>query len=672
MFEVRAPYPQAGDQPGAVRDLTRALQDGEKWVCLRGITGSGKSAVMAWTIEQVKRPTLVIAPNKSLAAQLAGELAELMPDTAVSYFVSYYDFYQPEAYVASSDMFIEKEAVVNAEIDRLRHEATCNLLSRRDTVVVASVSCIYGLGNPEAYKRRMLTLAVGEERGRDDVARALVDRGYERNDIDVDRGRFRVRGDVMDIHPASSEKLVRIEWFGDEIEAIREIDPLSADVLRSLPSVGLFPATHYGSEQEVVERAIEKIEKELGERLKELKDAGKLLEAQRLEQRTRHDVDMMRETGTCAGIENYSRYMDGRQAGEAPYTLIDYFSDDLLVILDESHVAVPQIAGSFAGDASRKATLIEHGFRLPSAADNRPLRFEEFCERVGQVVLVSATPGTFEKENADTVIDLVVRPTGLLDPEVLVQPQTGQLEDLLERVQERIGRGERALVTCITKKSAEDLTDWMLERGVKARYLHSDVETLERIELVRELRLGAYDVLVGVNLLREGLDIPECSLVAILDADVQGFLRSETSLIQTIGRAARNVNGQAVLYADSESPAMRAAIEETARRRVRQEAYNLQHGIEPKTVATGVRDLLKTSGIQQARAKKKGRRQIAPTVSAELLDAWQSMESDEIHDRVVELELEMQKAAEELRFEDAARLRDELGALEKWVMTNAK
>lgn len=672
VFKVKAPYQQAGDQPEAVRLLSEALTNGERWVCLQGITGSGKSAVMAWTIEQVQRPTLIIAPNKSLAAQLAGELAELMPDTAVSYFVSYYDFYQPEAYVASSDMFIEKEAVINAEIDRLRHEATCNLLSRRDVVIVASVSCIYGLGNPESFRRQMLTLSRGDEQDRDVVARALVDRGYERNDVDVSRGRFRVRGDVMDIHPSSSERLVRVEWFGDEIESIREVDPLSGETLRDLPAVGLFPATHYNAETETVERALVGIEAELEERLTELREAGKLLEAQRLEQRTRHDIDMLRETGTCAGVENYSRHMDGRAAGEAPYTLLDYFPDDFLVILDESHVAVPQLAGSWAGDASRKTNLIEHGFRLPSAADNRPLQFQEFCERAPQVVLVSATPGAFEREHAETFVELVVRPTGLLDPEVIVKPVKGQLDDLLERINDRLTRSERALVTCITKKSAEELTDWLLERGVKARYLHSDVETLERIALIRELRLGAFDVLVGVNLLREGLDLPEVSLVAILDADVQGFLRSETSLIQTIGRAARNINGEAVLYADSVSPAMQRAIDETKRRRARQEAHNTANGIVPQSVKSGVRDLLRQSGIEQARnVKKKGRGQIAPVVQQDLVQSWDGLDAAALENKAVELELAMVQAAEELRFEDAARLRDELATLEMYLSSTS-
>jgi excinuclease ABC subunit B len=665
MFEVHTPYEKAGDQPQAVAGAVKALSDGERWVCIEGITGSGKSAVMAWTIEELQRPALIIAPNKSLAAQLAGELKELMPTAAVCYFVSYYDFYQPEAYVASSDMFIEKEAVVNREIDRLRHEATCNLLTRRDVVVVASVSCIYGLGDPEMFLRQMLTLSVGDEHGPGAVARMLVERGYERNDIDLDRGRFRVRGDVMDIHPAHTERLVRVEWFGDEIERIREIDALSTEVIGELTECKLFPANHYNAEEESVAGAVKTIETELTERLELLRSEGKLLEAQRLEQRTRHDLDMLQETGTCAGIENYSRHMDGRVAGEAPYTLLDYFEDDFLVILDESHVAVPQIAGTWAGDASRKANLIEHGFRLPSAADNRPLRFEEFDDRAKQVLLVSATPGKFEREHAETNIELVVRPTGLLDPEIIVHPRLGQLDDLVERCQERIVRQERVLVTCVTKRSAEELCDYLLEQGIRSRFLHSEVETLERIALIRELRLGGFDVLVGVNLLREGLDIPECSLVAILDADVQGFLRSETSLVQTIGRAARNVNGEAVLYADRVSDAMKAAIELTKRRRAKQEAYNTEHGITPKSVKSTIRDLLAQHNVQQAAGRKNSRRQNAGVV----LEGLEGLSVAGLEARMIECELKMQAAAAALLFEEAARLRDELKALASHALT---
>ena len=667
MFEVRTPYEKAGDQPQAVAGAVKALSDGERWVCIEGITGSGKSAVMAWTIEELQRPALIIAPNKSLAAQLAGELKELMPTAAVCYFVSYYDFYQPEAYVASSDMFIEKEAVVNREIDRLRHEATCNLLTRRDVVVVASVSCIYGLGNPEMFLRQMLTLNVGDEHGPGAVAHMLVERGYERNDIDLDRGRFRVRGDVMDIHPAHTERLIRIEWFGDEIERIREIDALSTEVTGELTECKLFPANHYNAEEESVAGAVKTIETELTERLELLRGEGKLLEAQRLEQRTRHDLDMLQETGTCAGIENYSRHMDGRVAGEAPYTLLDYFEDDFLVILDESHVAVPQIAGTWAGDASRKANLIEHGFRLPSAADNRPLRFEEFDDRAKQVLLVSATPGKFEREHAETNIELVVRPTGLLDPEIIVHPRLGQLDDLVERCQERIGRQERVLVTCVTKRSAEELCDYLLEQGIRARFLHSEVETLERIALVRELRLGGFDVLVGVNLLREGLDIPECSLVAILDADIQGFLRSETSLVQTIGRAARNVNGEAVLYADRVSDAMKAAIDLTKRRRAKQEAYNTEHGITPQSVKSTIRDLLAQHNVQHAAGRKNSRRQNAGVV----LEGLEGLSAADLEARMSACELKMLAAAAALLFEEAARLRDELQALASHAATLA-
>lgn len=666
MFEVEAPYEKAGDQPQAVERLAEALQNGEKWVTLHGITGSGKSATMAWTIEKLQRPALVMAPNKSLAAQLAGELKELMPNTAVCFFVSYYDYYQPEAYVASSDMFIEKEAVVNAEIDRLRHEATCSLLSRRDVVVVASVSCIYGLGNPATYRSQMIVHSVGEEVSPETLARSLVARGFERNDVEVSRGKFRVRGDVMDIHPAHTDKLWRVEFFGDTIERIREIDALSGDALLELPSIGLFPANHYTAEPGATSAAVARIESELQERLKVLNDEGKLLEAQRLQQRTGHDIDMLKETNTCAGVENYSRHMDGRAAGERPYTLLDYFPSDFVVFADESHVAIPQIRGSWAGDASRKATLIEHGFRLPSAADNRPLRFEEFESVVPQVVLVSATPGEFEHNNAQTTVELVVRPTGLLDPPVTVMPQLGQLDDLLSRVLVCVDRKERVLVTAITKKSAEDLTSWFLDHQVRARFLHSDVETLERIALIRELRLGAFDVLVGVNLLREGLDIPECSLVAILDADTQGFLRSETSLIQTIGRAARNINGEAVLYANTVTPAMQKAIDETARRRQKQQTYNTAHGITPVSVRSDIRELLAQKSSQDTSVRK--RRQAAPVVlTAEKLQAWEALDDDGLQSLAVTLELEMLRAAESLNFEHAAQLRDELRDLDSYV-----
>jgi excinuclease ABC subunit B len=668
VFEVDAPYQKAGDQPQAVERLTAALQNGEKWVTLHGITGSGKSATMAWTIQNLQRPALVMAPNKSLAAQLAGELKELMPTTAVCFFVSYYDYYQPEAYVASSDMFIEKEAVVNAEIDRLRHEATCALLSRRDVVVVASVSCIYGLGNPDTYRSQMLVHAVGDEVSPEVIARSLVARGFERNDVDVARGKFRVRGDVMDIHPAHTDKLWRVEFFGDTIERIREIDALSGDVLHDLPSIGLFPANHYTAQPDATTSAISRIEAELEGRLEVLNEDGKLLEAQRLAQRTGHDIDMLRETNTCAGVENYSRHMDGRAAGERPYTLLDYFPADFIVFADESHVAIPQIRGSWAGDASRKATLIEHGFRLPSAADNRPLRFEEFESVVPQVVLVSATPGEFEKTNSQTVVELVVRPTGLLDPPVTVRPQLGQLDDLLSRVLVCVERKERVLVTAITKKSAEDLTGWFLDRQVRARFLHSDVETLERIALIRELRLGAFDVLVGVNLLREGLDIPECSLVAILDADTQGFLRSETSLIQTIGRAARNVNGEAVLYANTVTPAMSKAIEETVRRRKKQQEYNTLNGITPTSITSEVRELLAQKAAKDPSLHK--RRQAAPLViTSEKMDAWAALDDDGLQALVITLELEMLQAAESLHFELAARLRDELRDLDSYIQS---
>ena len=665
MFRVQSPYQMAGDQPAAVDALSAALSNGEKWVTLHGITGSGKSAVMAWTIERAQRPALVIAPNKSLAAQLASELAELLPDNKVCYFVSYYDFYQPEAYVPSSDVFIDKEAVVNTEIDRLRHEATGALLSRRDVVVVASVSCIYGLGAPETYRRQLLTLRCGEERDRDQVARHLVDRGFERNDITVDRGRFRIRGDVMDIHLPGEENLWKIEWFGDTIERIRPLDPVTNECGDQTQDLYIWPATHYATEAETNTETVKRISDELDERLRELRTEGKLLEAQRLEQRCRHDIDMIVETGTCAGIENYSRHMDGRQAGEPPYTLIDYFDTDKLVFLDESHVAIPQLHSSWKGDASRKATLIEHGFRLPSAADNRPLRWEEFVDRTTQVVCVSATPGPFEHDNSSTTVPMIVRPTGLLDPTIVVKPQEGQLEDLQQRIRQRTERNERTLVTCTTKKSAEQLCDWMLERNIKARFMHSDVSTLERIELVRNMRLGAYDVLVGVNLLREGLDIPEVSLVAILDADTQGFLRSAVALIQTVGRAARNENGEAVMYATTVTPAMQQTIDETARRRAIQTAHNTTHGIVPKTVTNSIKELVAQTGTS---GKKPHRRsQIAATPIDDTKYATRTVE--ELTAIAASIEDQMDIAASELRFEDAAELRDQLAAIEHAIDT---
>lgn len=661
VFAVKAPYQPSGDQPKAIDELSKALADGEKWVTLHGITGSGKSAVMAWTIERLQRPALVIAPNKSLAAQLAGELSELLPDNKVCYFVSYYDFYRPEAYVASSDVFIDKEAVVNAEIDRLRHEATAALLFRRDVVVVASVSCIYGLGAPQSYLEQVLVLKEGMTVDRDEVTHQLVSRGYERNDIALERGTFRVRGDVLDVHLPGDQNLWRIEWYGDEIERIRPVDALTATLGGPVGEVHIWPKSHHQMPQDQIDKAIVSINTELEDRLTVLRAAGKLLEAQRLEQRCLYDQDMLRETGSCAGVENYSRHMDGRKPGEPPFTLLDYFAADRLVFLDESHVGVPQIRGSWAGDASRKATLIEHGFRLPSAADNRPLRWDEFVERAPQVVLVTATPTDFERDNSSTVVELVVRPTGLVDPIVSVQPSIGQLDDLLERISVRQTCNERVLVTCTTKKSAEQLTEWLLERNVKARFMHSDVDTLTRIQLVRELRIGRFDVLVGVNLLREGLDLPEVSLVAILDADTQGFLRSTTALIQTIGRAARNVNGEAVLYATTLTPAMRSAIDETTRRRAVQTAYNAAHNITPKTITSSVRALL----AQKMVAEKPGvRRRGQQTASVIDPDEFATKTVDELNACAVTLENLMVVAAETLEFEKAAMFRDQLAYVE--------
>ena len=549
-FRVEAPFAPAGDQPRAIDELTDALEGGERFITLLGITGSGKSATVAWTIERVQRPTLVIAPNKSLAAQLASELREFFPGNRVEYFVSYYDYYQPEAYLPSSDTFIEKDSSVNDEIDRLRHSATAALLTRRDTIVVASVSCIYGLGSPEHYEGQLLVLERGARLDQRAALRRLVDMQYERNDMVLGRGRFRVRGDTLEIHPAYEETAVRISLFGDEIEQITEVDPLTGERLRLMDELVVFPATHYMADGEVIRRAITRIEAELADRLALFRSEEKLLEAQRLRMRTEHDLEMMAELGFCNGIENYSAHLDGRSPGERPYTLLDYFPDDFLVVLDESHVAIPQLHGQYKGDRSRKETLIEHGFRLPSAADNRPLRFDEFIDRVGQVLFLSATPGQWEIDNSGRIVEQIVRPTGLIDPKVVVRPTKGQIDDLLEMIGERVEAGQRTLVTTLTKKMAEDLTDYLLEQGVLVRYLHSDIDTVQRIEILRDLRLGEFDVLVGINLLREGLDLPEVSLVAILDADKEGFLRSETSLVQTIGRAARNVDGQVVMYAD--------------------------------------------------------------------------------------------------------------------------
>ena len=660
-FRVEAPFAPAGDQPKAIAELVDGIQGGERFQTLLGITGSGKSATIAWTIEQVQRPTLVIAPNKALAAQLANELREFFPDNRVEYFVSYYDYYQPEAYLPTSDTFIEKDSSVNDEIDRLRHSATASLLTRRDTIVVASVSCIYGLGSPEHYEGQLLVLEVGQTIDHRATLGRLIDLRYERNDMVLGRGKFRVRGDTVELHPAYEETAFRISLFGDEVEAITEVDPLTGEHLRQLDDLVVFPATHYMADAANIRRAIGGIEDELNERLQVFAANEKLLEAQRLRMRTEHDLEMLGELGYCNGVENYSMHLDGRSYGDRPYTLLDYFPDDFLVVLDESHVAVPQLHGQHAGDRSRKETLIEHGFRLPSAADNRPLTFDEFTGRVGQVVFLSATPGDWELENSSRVVEQIVRPTGLVDPEVVVRPTKGQIDDLQEMIIGRVAAEQRVLVTTLTKKMAEDLTDYLLEQGVRVRYLHSDIDTVRRIEILRDLRLEEFDVLVGINLLREGLDLPEVSLVAILDADKEGFLRSETSLVQTIGRAARNVDGQVVMYADAITPSMRRAISETQRRRGLQQAYNVEHGIDPQTVRKAVSDILSMIRPDQTAPTPKGRSRRAER----LIEDFAEMGLDDLQRLLFTLEQEMGEAAADLRFEYAARLRDEIREVER-------
>ena len=671
-FEVVAPFEPSGDQPKAIEALADGVGVGHRFQTLLGITGSGKSATIAWTIEQAQRPTLVLAPNKSLAAQLANELRELFPHNRVEYFVSYYDYYQPEAYMPSSDTYIEKDSSVNDEIDRLRHSATSALLTRRDTIVVASVSAIYGLGSPEEYETQLLVLNAGGEYDQRSMLRRLVDLRYERNDTSLTRGKFRVRGDTIEIHPAYDETVVRVELFGDEVERITVVDPLTGERLDILEDLVVFPATHYATSEQRMRDAIVRIEAELAERLAFFEAEGKLLEAQRLQMRTSYDLEMMAELGYCNGIENYSAPIDGRSPGESPYTLLDYFPEDFLMVIDESHVAVPQLHGQYEGDRSRKETLIGHGFRLPSAADNRPLRFEEVMTRLNQVIFMSATPGAYELAVSDRVVEQIVRPTGLVDPEVVVKPTKGQIDDLLEEISARASQDHRVLVTTLTKKMAEDLTDYLLERGLRVRYLHSEVDTIQRIEILRDLRLGEFDVLVGINLLREGLDLPEVSLVAILDADKEGFLRSETSLIQTIGRAARNVDGQVVMYADHMTDSMRRAISETARRRGLQQAHNAAHGIDPTTIRKAVTDILEmirperdgvarpvadvggeSGGLSAARR----RAQRAPGIG-ELPDA-------ELERLIRALDEEMREAAADLRFEYAARLRDEIKDLRR-------
>ncbi|MBD8061291.1 excinuclease ABC subunit UvrB [Oceanitalea stevensii] len=675
-IEVVSEYTPSGDQPTAIAELAERLRAGEKDIVLLGATGTGKSATTAWLVEQVQRPTLVMAPNKTLAAQLATEFRELLPNNAVEYFVSYYDYYQPEAYVPSTDTFIEKDSSINDEVERLRHSATNNLLTRRDVVVVASVSCIYGLGTPQEYVDRMVQLKVGDTMERDDLLRRFVQMQYTRNDLAFTRGTFRVRGDTIEIIPVYEELAIRIEMFGDEIDALYTLHPLTGEVVRREESIHLFPASHYVAGPERMERAIATIEQELAERLEELESQNKLLEAQRLRMRTTYDIEMMRQIGTCSGIENYSRHIDGRGPGTAPHTLLDYFPEDFLLVIDESHVTVPQIGAMYEGDMSRKRTLVEHGFRLPSAMDNRPLRWEEFLERIGQTVYLSATPGAYELSQSDGVVEQIIRPTGLVDPQVVVKPTQGQIDDLLGEIRARTERDERVLVTTLTKKMAEDLTDYLLERGVKVQYLHSEVDTLRRVELLRELRLGVVDVLVGINLLREGLDLPEVSLVAILDADKQGFLRSATSLIQTIGRAARNVSGEVHMYADSITAAMAEAIEETTRRREKQVAYNEEHGIDPtplrKRIAD-VTDMLARESIDTAELLEGGYRKAGKGPSSKdkqvtgsaLRDRLGTAAASDLADLIHQLDQQMRGAAEELQFELAARLRDEIGDLKK-------
>jgi excinuclease ABC subunit B len=661
-FRVHSDFEPAGDQPKAIEALAEGIEAGERFQTLLGITGSGKSATIAWMIEKVQRPTLVLAPNKSLAAQLANEFREFFPENRVEYFVSYYDYYQPEAYMPASDTYIEKDATINDEIDRLRHSATAALLTRRDVIVVASVSAIYGLAAPEEYQRITLRLQVGTQADHRDVLRKLVDMQYDRNDMNLVRGKFRVRGDTIEVHPAYEEFAVRIEMFGDEIERITQVDTLTGERLADLDDLIIFPATHYVTGEERLRTAIVGIEAELQERLAWFQAHDKLLEAQRLRMRTEYDLEMLQEVGYCNGIENYSLHIDGRRPGQPPYTLLDFFPDDYLLVIDESHIAVPQLHGQFEGDRSRKETLIEHGFRLPTAADNRPLRFEEVIERINQAVFLSATPAAYELQVSGQVVEQIVRPTGLVDPEIVVKPTRGQIDDLLGQIESRVARGARVLVTTLTKKMAEDLTDYLLELGVRVRYLHSEVDTIERIQILRDLRLGEFDVLVGINLLREGLDLPEVSLVAILDADKEGFLRSESSLIQMIGRAARNVEGQVVMYADAVTDSMRRAISETNRRRELQQAYNLEHGIDPQTIRKAVTDILSIlrpdDGGAPVPERLVGGRSQAKRDLAELPTA-------ELSRLIHTLEEEMADAAAELRFEYAARLRDEIRDLRR-------
>ncbi len=664
-FRVVSEFAPAGDQPAAIAKLTEGVQRGDRFQTLLGITGSGKSATIAWTIEQVQRPTLILAPNKSLAAQLAQEMREFFPDNRVEYFVSYYDYYQPEAYIASSDTYIEKDSSINDEIDRLRHSATAALLTRRDTIVVASVSCIYGMGNPDEYWGQLLDLSVGVDYDQRSILRRLVDLQFDRNDMTLGRGKFRVRGDTIEVHPSYEETVLRIEMFGDTVDRLTVIDPLTGEQLRELNRTQIFPATHYVAGDERMRRAVEGIEAELQERLAWFEANGKLLEAQRLRMRTQYDLEMIQEVGYCNGIENYSMHIDGRTYGEPPFTLLDYFPEDYLLVIDESHVAVPQLHGQYEGDRSRKDQLVEHGFRLPSARDNRPLRFDEIMERINQVVFLSATPADYELRVSQQVVEQIVRPTGLVDPEVVVKPTKGQIDDLIANVNERVERGDRVLVTTLTKKMAEDLTEYLLEQGLRVRYLHSNIDTIQRIETLRGLRLGDFDVLVGINLLREGLDLPEVSLVCILDADKEGFLRSETSLIQTMGRAARNVEGQVIMYADTITDSMQRAIDETQRRRERQIAYNAEHGIDPQTIRKAVGDILSMLGLGSEGAPVPGKDRRRQRERDQVTRELKSLPEQELARLIQTLEEEMHEAAAELKFEYAARLRDEVNDLRR-------
>lgn len=674
-FEVISEFKPSGDQPAAIAEITSRIEAGEKNVVLLGATGTGKSATTAWLIEKLQRPTLVLAPNKTLAAQLANEFRELLPNNAVEYFVSYYDYYQPEAYIPQSDTFIEKDSSVNEEVERLRHSATNSLLTRRDVIVVASVSCIYGLGTPQEYVDRMIKLKVGESLDRDLLLRRLVDIQYSRNDIAFTRGTFRVRGDTVEVYPVYEEHPVRIEMFGDEIDRLMSLHPVTGEILTDDSEIYIFPASHYTAGPERMAQAIAGIEAEVAVRVPELETQGKLLEAQRIKMRTSYDIEMMQNLGFCSGIENYSRHIDGRDEGSAPNCLLDYFPEDFLLVIDESHVTVPQIGAMYEGDASRKRTLVEHGFRLPSAMDNRPLKWPEFLERVGQTVYLSATPGPYELGIVDgDVVEQVIRPTGLVDPEIIIKPSKGQIDDLIHEIRIRAENGSRVLVTTLTKKMSEDLTDYLLEQGIRVRYLHSEIDTLRRIELLRELRLGEYDVLVGINLLREGLDLPEVSLVAILDADKEGFLRSHRSLIQTIGRAARNVSGQVHMYADRITDSMRVAIDETNRRREKQIAYNLEHGIDPQPLRKKIADITDLIAredddtddfLSSANLGSK----IPTSVSQNL----KSIPAKDLADLIDQLSEQMHTAASELQFELAARLRDEISELKRELrqMTNA-